>query len=73
MKVIITGHAKKRLNDSRQLGITDADIINAASGIPGRVSTATRMRGFFTVTGRMFDIVIRDIPTGRIVITVIGK
>jgi hypothetical protein len=73
MKVIITEHARKRLRDFRQDKITAADIINAANGIPGRIPTATRFRGFFARSGRMFDIVAKDIPAGRLVITIIGK
>jgi hypothetical protein len=73
MKVIITEHARKRLRDFRQDKITTADIINAANGIPGRIPTATRFRGFFARSGRMFDIVAKDIPAGRLVITIIGK
>ncbi|MDA8233963.1 MAG: hypothetical protein M0Z31_03990 [Clostridia bacterium] len=73
MRVIITEHARKRLHDFRQDRITITDIINAATGVPGRIPTATRFRGFFARSGRMFDIVAKDIPTGRLVITVIGK
>lgn len=73
MNVIITEHARKRLRDFRQDRITIADIINAANGIPGRIPTATRFRGFFAKSGRMFDIVAKDIPAGRLVITIIGK
>jgi hypothetical protein len=73
MRVIITEHAKKRLRDFRQDKITPGDIVNAAGGIPGRISTATRFRGFFAKSGRMFDIVAKDIPEGRLVITIIGK
>jgi len=73
MRVIITGHARKRLRDMRQDRITINDIINAASGIPGRIPTATRFRGFVAKPGRVFDIVARDIPGGRLVITIIGK
>ncbi|NPV72240.1 MAG: hypothetical protein HPY89_00295 [Pelotomaculum sp.] len=73
MKVIITEHARKRLRDMRQEKITIADIINAASGIPGRIPTATRFRGFFAKSGRVFDLVAKDIPGGRLVITIIGK
>ncbi|MHB8156995.1 MAG: hypothetical protein ACYDEQ_06325 [Desulfocucumaceae bacterium] len=73
MKVIITEHAQKRLKDLRQDRITVQDINNAALGIPGRVPTATRFRGFFSKSGRMFDIVAKDIPGGRLVITIIGK
>ncbi len=73
MKVIITEHARKRLRDLRQEKITVTDIVNAASGLPGRIPTATRFRGFFSKSGRVFDIVAKDIPGGRLVITIIGK
>jgi len=73
MRVIITEHARKRLKDLRQEKITDSDIINAAREIPGRIPTATRFRGYFAKSGRMFDIVAKDVPSGRIVITIIGK
>lgn len=73
MRVIITEHAKKRLKDLRQEGITVADIIAAAGNIPGCIPTATRFRGFFARSGRVFDIVAKDIPGGRLVITIIGK
>lgn len=73
MRVIITEHARKRLKDLRQEKITVQDIITAASGIPGKIPTATRFRGFFARSGRMFDLVAKDIPGGRLVITIIGK
>lgn len=73
MRVIITEHARKRLKDMRQEKITVQDIIGAATGIPGRIPTATRFRGFFAKSGRIFDIVAKDIPGGRLVITIIGK
>lgn len=73
MKVIITEHARKRLRDMRQEKITVTDIVNAASGLPGRIPTATRFRGFFSKSGRVFDLVAKDIPGGRLVITIIGK
>jgi hypothetical protein len=73
MRVIITEHASKRLRDMRQDKILISDIINAASGIPGRIPTATRFRGFLAKSGRVFDIVSKDITGGRLVITIIGK
>lgn len=73
MKVIITEHARKRLNSLRQEKITIEDIIRAAEDIPAHVPTAARFRGFFARSGRMFDLVVKDIPTGRLVITIIGK
>lgn len=73
VRVIITEHARKRLRDYRQDKVTVNDIISAASSIPGKIPTATRFRGFFSKSGRVFDIVAKDLPTGRLVITVIGK
>lgn len=73
MKVIITEHAKKRLNNLRQDKITTEDIINAAHEIPAHVPSAARFRGFFARSGRMFDLVVKDISAGRLVITIIGK
>lgn len=73
MRVIISGHARKRLGDNRQGRITIDDIIAAAGQIPGQVPTATRFRGFMARSGRFFDIVTKDIPGGRLVITIIGK
>ncbi len=73
MKVIITEHAKKRLNDLRQEKITVEDITRTAREISAQVPSAARFRGFFAKSGRMFDLVVKDIPTGRLVITIIGK
>jgi len=73
LQVIITGHARKRLSNPRQDKIAMADIVSAAVSIPGRIPTATRFRSFICKSGRMFDIVAKDIPDGRLVITVIGK
>jgi hypothetical protein len=73
MRVIITDHARKRLNDLRQEKILIADVIKAASNLPGKIPTATRFRGFFAKSGRMFDIVAKDLANGRLVITIIGK
>jgi hypothetical protein len=73
MRIIVTEHARKRLKDMRQDKITTQDIIIAAKGIPGCIPAATRFRGFFAKSGRMFDIVAKDIANGRLVITIIGK
>ncbi len=73
MKIIITEHAKKRLSDLRQENIDYEDITNAAQKIPGQIPIATRFRGFFSKSGRMFDIVAKDVSMGRLVITIIGK
>lgn len=47
MKVVITEHAKKRLNNLRQDKITIDDIIRAAQEIPAHIPSAARFRGFF--------------------------
>lgn len=73
MRVIITEHAKKRLKDYRQDKIAIADIVGAVQEIPGHIPTATRFRGFVSKSGRVFDLVAKDIPSGRLVITIIGK
>lgn len=73
MRVIITEHARKRLRDFRQENVTVADIMLAAESIPGRIPTATRFRGFLSKSGRVFDLVAKDIGSGRLVITIIGK
>jgi len=73
MRIIITNHAKKRLKDYRQDKIYLTDIKNAVFQIPGHIPTATRFRGFMSKSGRFFDLVAKDIPGGRLVITIIGK
>ncbi|HHY05416.1 MAG TPA: hypothetical protein GX532_00315 [Clostridia bacterium] len=73
MRIIITNHAKKRLKDYRQAKIDLADIEKAMQQIPGNIPTATRFRGFISKSGRMFDLVVKDITSGRLVITIIGK
>ncbi len=73
MKIIITEHAKKRLRDFRQDRILNTDIYLAAMDIPGFIPSATRFRGFVARSGRVFDLVVKDISGGRLVITIIGK
>lgn len=73
MRIIITEHAKKRLRDLRQDRILQSDIMSAALEIPGHIPSATRFRGFIARSGRLFDLVVKDIPGGRLVITIIGK
>ncbi|MFZ5898042.1 MAG: hypothetical protein ACOYU7_02480 [Bacillota bacterium] len=72
-RVIITEHARKRLKEMRQQDISIADIVSAARSVPGTIVAATRFRGFTARSGRVFDMVVKDIPSGRLVITIIGK
>lgn len=73
VRVLITEHSRKRLRDYRQLGIEDEDLYEASIKIPGRIPVATRFRGFIARSGKIFDLVVKDIDDGRLVITVIGK
>jgi len=73
MKVIITAHARKRMQDLRQEQINESNIRVAAQSIPGYIPTATRFRGFIASSGRLYDLVVKDVLAGRLVITVIGK
>ncbi|MDK2820560.1 MAG: hypothetical protein PWP31_525 [Clostridia bacterium] len=73
MKILITAHARKRLQELRQEQISESDIRAAAKSIPGYIPTATRFRGFTASSGRFFDIVAKDVFAGRLVITIIGK
>lgn len=73
MRVVITAHARKRLQDLRQEQINEHDIRAAARSIPGYIPTATRFRGFLAASGRTFDLVVKDVLAGRLVITIIGK
>lgn len=73
MRIILTSHARKRLKELRQEGIELSDVVCAARQIPGYVVRATRFRGFVTCGGRAFDLVVRDVTAGRLVITIIGK
>jgi hypothetical protein len=71
--VMISAHAKRRLLESRQQGISPDDIVREMQQIPGKIPVATRFRGFISTNGKFYDIVAKDIPGGRLVITVIGK
>ncbi|MGB9886347.1 MAG: hypothetical protein ACPLPT_01920 [Moorellales bacterium] len=73
MRIILSRHARRRLQELRQEGITLEDIISAARRLPGLVPAATRFRGFVSESGRVFDLVAKDIASGRLVITIIGQ
>lgn len=73
MQVVISNHAARRLQDSRQGGISADDLARAAMQVPGRVPAATRFRGYSAKSGRQFDFVIKDVQNTRLVVTIIGK
>lgn len=73
MRIILSRHARRRLQELRQGHLTLEDVISAAKKIPGVIPSATRFRGFVAKGGQVFDLVAKDIPAGRLVITVIGQ
>lgn len=73
MKVYITEHGRKRLKDLRQQGIEVEDVIAASLQVPGQVPVAARFRGFTARSGKIFDLVVKDIDEVRLVITIIGR
>ncbi|NLY54299.1 MAG: hypothetical protein GX060_06755 [Firmicutes bacterium] len=73
MRIIVSHHAVRRLQNLRQMGITVADVRKAANRIPGKIPVATRFRWCRAQSGREFDLVVKDIANGRLIITVIGK
>ncbi|MBC7346527.1 MAG: hypothetical protein H5U00_03600 [Clostridia bacterium] len=73
MRVILSRHACRRLRELRQEDIRPEDIVAAARRLPGFIPCATRFRGFVSRSGRPFDLVAKDIATGRLVITIIGQ
>lgn len=73
MRIIISSHASRRLRGLRQAGLTMSDLHVAAGSIPGKITVATRFRSFRGQSGRRFDLVVKDITKGRLIITVIGK
>lgn len=73
LKVFITEHTRKRLRDFRQAGIEIEDLVTSAQSIPGLIPVAARFRGFEAKSGKVFDLVVKDIEDGRLIITVVGK
>jgi hypothetical protein len=73
VRVILSRHARRRLQELRQEDIHLGDIMAAARRLPGFIPTATRFRGFVSRSGRTFDLVVKDISAGRLVITIIGQ
>lgn len=73
MNILVTAHARKRLLEVRQHGISLNDIIREAKQIPGKIPIATRFRGFVSTNGQIYDMVAKDIANGRLIITIIGR
>lgn len=73
LKIFVTEHTRKRLKDLRQAGIEIEDLTKYARKIPGHIPIATRFRSFEAKSGKVFDLVVKDINQGRLIITVVGK
>jgi hypothetical protein len=73
LRIFVTEHTRKRLKDLRQAGIEIGDLTECALKIPGHIPVATRFRSFEAKSGKVFDLVVKDIDEGRLIITVVGK
>lgn len=73
MKIILSNHAKDRLNEKRQKGITIYDVLNAAQSMPGKInSKGFRIRNCIARSGKRFELPVSDYDGKRLVITVVG-
>lgn len=74
MKIVLSRHARERLNQPRQKSVTIEDIYAVASSIPGKVDSKQgyRIRNAISKSGKLFDLPIADRDGKRIVITIIG-
>lgn len=71
MKIRLSSHARKRLNEYRQDGVTQHDVNVWASRVPGIVTDfrhRCKTRG-----GKKFDLVLDDNGGERVIVTIIGK
>lgn len=71
--IVLSDHATKRLKMDRQRGVDEIDVTSAAARFPGYIKTSMRFRGFKSAKGATFDLILRDFPRFRRVITIIGK
>lgn len=74
MKIKFKPHARKRMGESRQNGITNKDVILAVSKLPGKAVSphGFRIKNAKAKSGRKFDVVIVDENNIRNIITVVG-
>lgn len=80
MKVRQTTHKEIRMNQKRQLGVTNFDVIRVVKNFPGKTISPIKVRDTISKHGRFFDVVFRDgnpdkgeNPDVRIILTVIGR
>ena len=72
-----TYHAKKRLKEFRQLDIYKRDVIRACYHMDWvfrePFPEKTKIKGLVSEKGRIFDMVIVDVPQGIRIVTIIGN
>ena len=75
-KITLASHARKRLGEKRQEGVTEWDVYAAcqrASLVTGnRIPNPLKLKGFRSKEGIRFDIVVVDHDESIRVLTVIG-
>lgn len=75
-KVILASHARKRLSEKRQEGVTEWDVYAACQRASlvtsNRIPNPLKLKGFRSKAGVRFDIVVVENDGQLWVITVIG-
>lgn len=71
MKIILSSHARRRLNEERQNGVTYADVVKWARRVPGNVKEFRHRCK--SNSGKRFDLVLDDKEEHRLIVTIIGK
>lgn len=73
MKIVWSSHARMRMRQFRQRGITYKDVEEAAKTFPGKVPrSGYRIMNCMAKSGRKFELPIADEGNKRKVITVVG-
>lgn len=75
-KIILAGHARRRLREKRQEGVTEWDVYaacqKASLATANKIPNPLKLKGFRSKEGVRFDIVIVDSEHGLTIMTVIG-
>lgn len=75
-KIILASHARKRLREKRQEGVSEWDVYaacqKASLATGNHIPNPLKLSGFRSREGVRFDIVVVDSELGLSVITVIG-
>lgn len=71
--VLLSNHARKRLQEKRQSGITIYDVLMAAEKFPCIAPpSGYRIKNCIAKSGKRFELPISDKNGKRIIITVVG-